>query len=89
MAQASKITDHARIRQWAEQRGGRPARVKGTVDRAGGGVLRFDFAEKDESLEEIPWDQFFRIFEDNKLALIEQDETTSGRTSRFSRFVNR
>ncbi|SKA30300.1 hypothetical protein SAMN02745126_04934 [Enhydrobacter aerosaccus] len=89
MAQANKITDHDRIRRWAEERGGRPARVRDTAGRGGGGVLRFDFQEKDEALEEIPWDEFFRIFDENKLALLEQDETASGKTSRFSKFVNR
>ncbi len=89
MAQARKITNHNEIRRWAESRGGRPAVVKDTVDRQGGGVLRFDFAEKDEELEEIPWDKFFEIFDKNGLALLEQDITASGATSRFSKFVNR
>jgi hypothetical protein len=89
MSAAKAITDHRRIQEWAEQRGGRPARVKGTEDGDGGGLLRFDFGEKDDSLEEIDWDQFFEIFEQNKLALLEQEETSSGRTSRFSKFVRR
>ena len=45
--------------------------------------------EKDDSLEEIDWNQFFEIFEQNKLALLEQEETSSGRMSRFSKFVRR
>ncbi len=89
MSQARKITDHGEIRRWAETRDGRPARVRDTVDREGGGVLRFDFAEQDEDLEEIPWDKFFEIFDKNGLALVEQDITASGATSRFSKFVNR
>jgi hypothetical protein len=61
-----------------------------TADNSGeGGVLRFDFAEKDVSLEEISWKEFFEIFKENGLALIEQEETRSGRISRFSKFVNR
>jgi hypothetical protein len=90
MPSARKITNHDEIKRWAEERHGRPARVKATAgDGDGGGILRFDFREKDESLEEIPWDQFFEIFDRNGLALLEQEETASGRTSRFFKFVNR
>jgi hypothetical protein len=52
-------------------------------------VLRFDFGDKDEALEEIGWDEFFEIFEESGLALLEQEETKSGEKSRFSKFVNR
>jgi glutathione synthase/RimK-type ligase-like ATP-grasp enzyme len=90
MASAKTITDHDQIRKWAEERGGRPSVVKATEGgKQGGGILRFDFQEKDESLDEISWDEFFKIFEERKLALLEQDETASGKTSRFFKFVAR
>ncbi|HEY7580703.1 MAG TPA: hypothetical protein VH855_24185 [Acetobacteraceae bacterium] len=89
MAQASMTTDHKAIRRWAEERGGRPARVKGTEDRSGEGILRFDFAEPEEKLESISWDEFFETFEDRKLALLHQDKTADGKTSRFFKFVRR
>ena len=89
MSKAKTLTDHDEIRAWAEERGGRPARVKSTADKGGGGLLRFDFGDKDDALEEIEWDEFFRIFEENDLALLEQDETADGKTSRFSKFVSR
>jgi hypothetical protein len=90
MSQAKVITDHQQIKRWAEERGGHPAKVRNTEDNSGeGGVLRFDFAEKDASLEDISWEEFFEIFEENGLALLEQEETRSGRVSRFSKFVNR
>ena len=89
MSEAKKITSHDEVRTWAEERGGRPARVKTTAGKGGGGVLRFDFGEKDQALEEISWDEFFVIFDDNELALLEQEETKSGQISRFSKFVNR
>jgi hypothetical protein len=55
----------------------------------GGGLLRFDFGDAEESLEEISWETFFEIFEDNELALLGQEKTAAGRLSRFSKFVNR
>ena len=48
MSQARPIADHRQIMRWAEERGGRPARVKDTANRSGeGGVLRFDFDGED------------------------------------------
>ena len=89
MAQASTTTNHRTIRKWAEERGGTPARVKGTEDRSGEGILRFDFAEPDEKLEKISWEEFFETFEDRQLALLHQDKTADGKTSRFFKFVRR
>jgi hypothetical protein len=86
MSSSETTTDHDAIRKWAEERGARPSKV----DTGGeGGILRFDFGEKEDALEEISWEEFFEIFEDNNLALIHQDKTTDGKTSRFSKFVAR
>ncbi len=41
------------------------------------------------SLDEVDWDTFFRTFEDRKLALLYQDKTADGHTSRFFKFVQR
>jgi len=79
-------TDHDTIRKWVEARGGHPARVK---DRGPGGILRVDFGEPEENLEEISWDDFFKVFEDNDLAFLYQDKTQDGKTSRFSKFIER
>lgn len=89
MTKARTLTDHDQIRRWAEARGGRPARVKATSGKGGQGILRFDFGEKTEELEEISWEQFFEIFESNNLALLEQDKTSDGNESRFSKFIAR
>jgi hypothetical protein len=80
-------TDHGTIRDWAEARGGRPARVADTGGE--GGILRIDFQEPDAGLEEIDWDTFFEVFEDRGLAFLYQDETAEGGTSRFNKFVSR
>lgn len=90
MAAGQKTTDHEAIRKWIEDRGGRPSRVRGTEeDEEGGGILRVDFGEPEENLEEISWDEFFEVFEDRELAFLHQDATEGGKTSRFFKFVRR
>jgi len=81
-------TDHNIIKNWVENRNGRPANVKGT---GGGepGLLRIDFDEKDDNLEEISWDEFFKKFEEKGLAFLYQDETADGKKSRFFKFISR
>jgi hypothetical protein len=82
MSSAHPVTNHDEIRKWAEQHGGRPAKV----DTEGeGGILRLDFQEKDEKLTEISWDEFFTIFDERKLALL----LPEGQKSRFNKFVAR
>jgi len=89
MSSAKQLVDHGKIRAWADERGARPARVSDTADTSGGGFLRFYFGEPEDGLEAISWAEFFRIFEERALALLKQDETADGDTSRFSRFVRR
>jgi len=87
----SKITaDHEVIRKWVEERGGRPAVVKGTGGREGG-ILRLDFPPvgTKPNLEEISWEDFFKIFENKKLAFLYQERTATGELSRFNKFVSR
>lgn len=86
MAEATTTTDHDSIRAWIEERNGRPARVK---TGGQGGILRIDFGDTDENLEELSWDDFFQIFDENKLAFLHQDQTADGKTSRFNKFVDR
>lgn len=86
--ESTTTTDHEEIKRWVEERGGRPAIVKGTENDETG-LLRIDFGEPDEDLESIPWDEFFRIFEERKLAFLYQDKTKDGHESRFFKFVSR
>jgi hypothetical protein len=90
MAQALTTTDHDLIRRWAERRGGRPASVRGTEQNEQAGVLRLDFEPRDEpGLELISWDEFFNKFDEEKLAFLYQEETSSGSLSRFHKFIDR
>ncbi len=92
MAGESKTTtDHEEIRRWVEGRGGRPARVKETGRDGDPGLLRIDYPGRgdDESLEEIPWDEWFEKFDENDLAFLYQEETKEGEESRFSKLVSR
>ena len=70
-------TDHEKIRRWAEERGGRPAAVVGSLDEQVVGGLRIDFPGYDsgEVLQEITWSEFFDTFEEQNLVFMYQEET--------------
>ena len=84
-------TNHEQIKQWVEERGGNPARVKGTENKTSPGLLRIDYPgfSGEERLEEITWEEFFEGFEKNKLAFLYQDKTADGKLSRFSKLIDR
>lgn len=82
-------TDHDEIRRWAEARDGRPASVEATAEGDDPGILRIDFGEKEDSLQEISWDDWFPAFEDNKLAFLYQEQTKDGGEPRFFKLVSR
>lgn len=88
--ESKTTTNHNEIRRWVEERGGHPAKVKGT-ERGGSALLRIDYPgySGQDTLEEIDWDEFFEIFDDNDLAFLCQDKTEDGKQSRFSKFVQR
>ncbi len=89
MSEANTTTDHKAIRHWIEQRKGRPTVVHGTAGQDGEGILRIDFREPDDKLDEVSWDEFFKTFDDRKLAFLHQDKTKDGKESRFNKFVAR
>ena len=91
MSEAKITTDHGKIKQWVEGRGGHPARVKGTAEKGSSGVLLIDYPgySGTQTLETISWDEFFQGFEENKLAFLYQDETQAGDESRFSKLISR
>ena len=90
-AKTKTTTDHDEIRRWAEERGGRPARVKGTGSDGDPGMLRIDFPgfAGEESLEEISWDRWLEWFDRNNLALIIDTEPPGGKQARFNKLVSR
>lgn len=90
--ESHSTTDHNTIRRWIEERGGRPATVRGTERGSEeAGILRVDFPDRGEEqkLEPLGWDEFFDKFEKADLAFLYQDQTKDGDTSRFFKFVSR
>ena len=90
-SETGTTTDHEEIRRWAEERGGKPARVRGTEGDDDVGLLRIDFpgGAGGESLEQISWEEWFEKFEEKDLALLHQDEKASGEGSTFFKLVRR
>jgi hypothetical protein len=89
--ESKTTTDHDEIRRWAEERGGKPASVKGTESGdEDAGILRIDFPGGEEDrLDDISWDDWFRKFDEEKLAFLYQEQVKSGDESRFFKLVSR
>src|SRR5581483_12187970 len=73
-AMAETTTDHNTIRKWAEKHGGKPAAVESTYSKNDVGIIRLMFPKAPHSehdhLVEISWDEFFKEFDQRKLALL-------------------
>jgi hypothetical protein len=85
-------TNHDEIRQWAEGRGGRPARIHNTFGASpDASVLQIDFLHDkyDDDVEAISWDEFFALFDREDMVLVYQTETEGGKQSCFGRIVRR
>lgn len=89
--QSRTTTDHNEIRRWAEARGAHPACVKGTGGAKDVGMIRLDFPgySGGDSLQAISWDDWFRAFDENNLALVYQETTSDGERSNFNKLVAR
>ncbi|MGE3270207.1 MAG: hypothetical protein AB7P40_15755 [Chloroflexota bacterium] len=59
--------DRAIIQQWVEERGGQPARVRGTA------VPRFAFEALPPNWEPVGWPEFFELLERGRLGLMYED----------------
>ena len=90
MSDSKTTTDLKEIKKWAEERKGKPAKVKGVGDGKDDGIIRIDFPgySGEDSLEHISWDDWYKIFKDRKLAFLYQDKTNDGEESRFFKLVN-
>ncbi|WP_423819319.1 hypothetical protein V5739_01080 [Salinimicrobium sp. TIG7-5_MAKvit] len=92
MAQSdSKTTkDHNTIKNWTEERDGKPAVVESTTNSSeGGGLLRINFpGYAEDNLKNISWEEFFRIFDENNLQFLYQENTKDGGESKFFKFVS-
>lgn len=73
-------TDHEEIRMWAEQHKAQPEIIENTVAMADQPALRLEFpGEGGEDLSEnksphrVSWDEFFKKFEELKLAFEYED----------------
>ena len=88
---SQEMTDHEEIRQWAEARGGVPARVKGTGGEDDVGMIRIDFPgySGEGSLERISWEEWFEKFEERELALVVENQPPEGDKARFNKLVSR
>lgn len=88
-ADSKTTTDHNTIKKWAEERDGKPSVVESTT-KNGGGLLRINFpGYAEDNLKEISWEEFFKIFDDNDLKFLYQEETKDGGESRFFKFVSK
>lgn len=88
LASSFTTRDHDVIRRWAESRGGVPADVRGTGDGdSSPGVLRIEFRDPDDALEEVSWDAFFSTFDESDVDFLYQEHTADGSESRFFKIV--
>jgi hypothetical protein len=80
-------TDHKTIRKWADSHGGKPAAVDRTHRNDDVGIIRVMFPKaphsEHENLVEISWEEFFKEFDERKLALIYDPD------GMFSKLVSR
>lgn len=88
--EAEKTTNRDEIIKWAEGRQGVPAKVAGT-EAGGSFMLRLKFPEYsgNRTLEEISWDEFFRVFNERNLAFLYEKTAPDGEPSRFFKIVAR
>jgi hemerythrin superfamily protein len=72
------------IRQWADERGGRPATTPGG-DADNPRVLRIDFPDYDRNLQPVTWDAWLKVFNDRDLVFLYQETMKAGNPSNFFR----
>ena len=78
-------TNHAVIKQWAEERNAVPATVANTRHDDHLGVLRLDFGGDSDTLQHVSWEEWLKTFEERRLNFIYQDKRSDGTVSNFFR----
>jgi hypothetical protein len=73
--------DHEVIQAWSD--------VRGTGKGDGAGVLRIEFRDEDDRLEDVGWDAFFETFDSSDVDFLYQERTSDGSVSRFHKFVRK
>lgn len=91
IAKLRTLVDHEEIRRWARERGATPSLGRRTHEDDSIGVIGLDFpgSRVPDSLEEISWDEWFRNFDENDLALIVEGEMANGQSSNFHKLAAR
>lgn len=88
MAEQTQTTDHKTIQSFADEHNLKPAKVEGTGN-GNTGMIRLmqpgSSASETDNLEEISWNNWFKAFEDNDLALV-YEKNGSGN---FNKLVSR
>lgn len=82
-------TDHETIRRWIEERGSTAARVTDPIGDDPGSLAVVPEGTDDDSVEVIPWEEFFETFEQEELAFVHQTERDDPNERWFCRFVDR
>jgi len=99
---AKVTTDHNVILRWAQDRGGRPAAVTPRTGHNHTPSVYIDFpghpahaaiakawSASGASIAPLTWDEFFERFEQDGLAFLYQERTSTGMPSRLFRIVSR
>lgn len=82
-------TDHETIREWVEARGSTAARVTESAGEGRGSLAIVPEDADDASVEPVPWEEFFAVFEDEGLAFAYQTSRDDPDERWFCKFVAR
>lgn len=86
--------NHNEIRSWAESLGGKPFIIDHPIARADRIGIRIAFPGETHQVlmsetRSATWDEFFNVFEDQRLLLSYDDEVSGGDPTEWYRFEKR
>lgn len=88
MPKSATTTNHKTIQSWVEEHDGVPMKVKNT-EKGNSALLRIGFPDnkysESDNLEEISWDDFFKVFEEKELAFLYEPDKDNLFTKLISR----